>query len=189
MAATLWSEELALPNHRLGLDERHRFGHEVRGRNRPVQTDARTLRRCAWPSRAGSDPPGRNRSAMIAPTARSPLTVTDADDGENGPGSASDKLVARYVGKRGSIGVSNSPLPPSGPANTGATPSAAGVSTAGMSWTWVSRHGSDVDHLPTLTRPRTANATSWTHSCRGPGRCEIPFVAQQCGIHRRRTQQ
>src|ERR1035438_9724695 len=64
-------------------------------------------------------PPGRNLLAVIAPNARSPLTVTDADDGENGPGSASDKLVARYVGKRGSIGVSNSPLPPAGPANTG----------------------------------------------------------------------
>src|SRR5271156_966704 len=57
------------------------------------------------------NPPGRRRLAMTAPDARSPLTVTDADDGEKGPGSASDKLVARYVGKRGSIGVSNSPLP------------------------------------------------------------------------------
>ncbi len=41
------------------------------------------------------NPPGRSRSAMTAPPARSPRTVTDADDGENGPGSASDKLVAR----------------------------------------------------------------------------------------------
>src|SRR6202022_1937241 len=109
-------------------------------------------------------PPGRSLAAVIAPKARNPCTVTDADDGENGPGSASDKLVARYVGKRGSIGVSNSPLPPSGPASTGDTPSAAGMSTAGMSWTGMRRHGSDVDHEPTLTRPRTANAKSWRHS-------------------------
>ncbi len=40
-------------------------------------------------------PPGRSRSATATPPARSPRTVTDADDGENGPGSASDKLVAR----------------------------------------------------------------------------------------------
>src|ERR1700761_6957476 len=77
-------------------------------------------------------PPGRSLAAVIAPAARSPSTVTDAEDGENGPGSASDKLVARYVGKRGSIGVSNSPLAPSGPAKTGATPSVAGTSTDGM---------------------------------------------------------
>src|ERR1700761_7983656 len=101
---------------------------------------------------------------MTAPDARSPLTVTDADDGENGPGSASDKLVARNVGKRGSIGVSNSPLPPSGPAGTVLDPSAAGMSTAGMSCTWVSRHGSDVVHGPRLIRPRTARAVSSRHS-------------------------
>ena len=46
------------------------------------------------------------------PLARVPSTVTDADDGENGPGSASDRLVATNAGKRGSIGVSNSPLTP-----------------------------------------------------------------------------
>src|SRR3984957_762277 len=110
------------------------------------------------------NPPGRKRPAITAPDARSPLTVTDADDGEKGPGSASDKLGARYVGKRRSIGVSNSPLPPSGPAGVVAIPSAAGMSTAGTSWTGTSRHGSDVDHDRTLTRPRTANATSWRHS-------------------------
>src|ERR1700756_629438 len=53
------------------------------------------------------NPPGRSLAAITAPAARSPSTVTDADDGENGPGSASDKLVARQVGKRGSIGGSN----------------------------------------------------------------------------------
>src|SRR6201999_1484852 len=102
------------------------------------------------------NPPGRRRPAMTAPDARSPLTVTDADDGENGPGSASDKLVARNVGKRGSIGGSNSPFPPAGPAAPGDPPSTAGMSTAGTLWTGISRHGSDVDHEPTLTRPRTA---------------------------------
>ena len=62
------------------------------------------------------------------------------------------------------MGVSNSPLPPSGPAMTVGAPSAAGISTAGMSCTRVSRHGRGVDQLPTLTRPRTAIATSSTHS-------------------------
>ncbi len=97
---------------------------------------------------------------MTAPDARNPLTVTDAEDGEKGPGSASDRLVARYVGKRRSIGVSNSPLAPSGPAISVATPSAAGTSTAGMSCTCVNRHGSDADQGPMVTRPRTAKATS-----------------------------
>src|ERR1700744_5787871 len=110
------------------------------------------------------NPPGRRRPAMTAPDARSPLTVTDADDGEKGPGSASDKLVARYVGKRGSIGVSNSPLPPSGPASTGDTPSAAGISTARMPGPGTTRPGSDAAPEPTVARPRTANATSWRHS-------------------------
>src|ERR1700683_5514375 len=68
------------------------------------------------------NPPGRRRPAMTAPDARSPLTVTDADDGEKGPGSASDKLVAKYVGKRGSIGVSNSPLAPPRAAQRGRPP-------------------------------------------------------------------
>src|SRR5919204_1889775 len=77
------------------------------------------------------NPPGRRRPAITAPDARNPLTVTDADDGENGPGSASDKLVARNVGKRGSIGVSNPPLSPAGPAQLGFTPSSLGASTAG----------------------------------------------------------
>ena len=54
-------------------------------------------------------PPGRSRSEMTRPAARVPNTVTDADDGENGPGRASDRLVAMNAGKRGSIGVSNSP--------------------------------------------------------------------------------
>ena len=49
-------------------------------------------------------PPGRNRSAMHTAPARSPRTVTDADDGENGPGSASDRLVARKVGNAGRSG-------------------------------------------------------------------------------------
>ncbi|CKP67428.1 Uncharacterised protein [Mycobacterium tuberculosis] len=40
-------------------------------------------------------PLGRSRSAMPTPPARRPRTVTDADDGENGPGSASERLVAR----------------------------------------------------------------------------------------------
>src|SRR6201999_4551406 len=96
------------------------------------------------------NPPGRRRPAMTAPDARSPLTVTDADDGEKGPGNASDKLVARYVGNRGSIGVSNSPLPPSGPARTGDTPSAAVMSTAGTSWTGMSRPGRAVGQQATL---------------------------------------
>src|SRR5208337_1847777 len=91
-------------------------------------------------------------------------TVADADDGENGPGSASDKLVARYVGNRGSIGVSNSPLSPSGPANLGSTPSSAGASTAGRSAMLASRHGSDTTRLPTVSRPRTASARSSIHS-------------------------
>src|ERR1700761_9658410 len=105
---------------------------------------------------------------MTAPDARSPLTVTDADDGENGAGSASDKLVARNVGKRGSIGVSNSPLSPAGPAQLGFTPSSVGVSTAGRSATLVIRHGSENTFVPTVTRPRPASAKSSTHSAAFP---------------------
>ncbi len=60
--------------------------------------------------------------------------------------------------------MSNSPLAPSGPASIGAIPSAAGASTAGMSCAWVIRQGNEVSHLPTLTLPRTASATSSTHS-------------------------
>src|ERR1700759_153212 len=101
---------------------------------------------------------------MVTPPARSPRTVADADDGENGPGSASDKLVARKVGNRGSIGVSNSPLSASGPANLGTTPSLAGASTAGRSWILASRQGSDITRLATVTLPRTANAKSSTDS-------------------------
>ena len=109
-------------------------------------------------------PPGRSRSAIPTPVARRPRTVTEADDGENGPGSASDKLVARKVGNRGSIGVSNSPLSPSGPANLGTTPSSAAASTAGTSVTLGTRQGSDITRLPRATRPRAARAKSSRHS-------------------------
>ena len=64
----------------------------------------------------------------------------------------------------------------------GSTPSAAGISTAGMSCTGVSRHGSDVDHCRRSLWPRTANATSSGIPVGGPGRREIPFVAQQRGV-------
>ena len=109
-------------------------------------------------------PPGRSRSAIPTPEARRPRTVTEADDGENGPGSASDKLVARKVGNRGSIGVSNSPLSPSGPANLGTTPSSAATSTAGTSVTPGTRQGSDITRLPRATRPRIARTKSSRHS-------------------------
>lgn len=109
-------------------------------------------------------PPGRNRSATHTALARSPRTVADADAGENGPGSASDRFVAKNVGKRGSIGVSNSPLSPAAPAKFGLTPSSLGASTEGRSWMVASRQGSDITRLPTVTRPRTASAKSSMHS-------------------------
>jgi hypothetical protein len=91
-----------------------------------------------------------------------PNTVTEADDGENGPASASDRLVAMNAGKRGSIGVSNSPLAGPLPAGTGSTPSAAGASTAGISSTRGSRHGMSWTVRPTVIRPRQASAKSST---------------------------
>src|SRR5246127_2270026 len=97
---------------------------------------------------------------MVTPPARSPRTVAEADDGENGPGNASDRLVARNVGKRGSIGVSNSPLSPVGPAQFGFTPSSVGESTAGRSGMLAIRQGSEITLLPRVTRPRTASAKS-----------------------------
>src|ERR1700757_867368 len=98
------------------------------------------------------------------PAARTPRTVTEADDGENGPGSAADRLVATNVGKRGSTGVSNSPLSPSGPAAMSAVPWAGGSSGAGMSGAKPPRHGTVSTFLPSETLPRTANATSSRHS-------------------------
>src|ERR1700712_221135 len=99
---------------------------------------------------------------MVTPPARAPRTVTEADDGVNGPGSASERLVATYAGKRGSIGVSNSPLLPSIPASTGVTPSAEAASTAGISRTRASRHGRAATVDPSAPRPRAARAKSST---------------------------
>ena len=53
-------------------------------------------------------PPGRNRSAMPTPPARRPRTVTDADDGENGPGNASEmpaKFVMDHLFERANVGL------------------------------------------------------------------------------------
>jgi hypothetical protein len=92
-----------------------------------------------------------------------PSTVTDAEDGENGPGNASERLVAMKAGNRGSIGVSNSPSAVPIAAGTGATPSGAGASTAGISSTLGSRHATAWTVPPTATRPRAASAKSATH--------------------------
>src|SRR5271165_1246181 len=110
-------------------------------------------------------PPGRSVAAILTAPARTPRTVTDADDGEKGPRSASARFVATNVGKRGSIGVSNSQLPPSGPAGTGTTPSTDAPSTAGILSTRPTRHGSDIVLPPKDTRPRTASPKSAAHSC------------------------
>ena len=127
-------------------------------------------------------PPGRNRSEMTMPLARVPSTDTDADDGENGPASASERLVATNAGKRGSIGVSNSPFTPALPAGTGATPSADGVSTAGISRTRGSRQGTR-DHPVAQRDPAAAGEREVRDALRGgPRRHQAPLVAQAGGV-------
>ena len=89
------------------------------------------------------------------------------------------------MGKRGSIGVSNSPLSPSGPANLGTTPSSAGASTAGRSRILASRQGSDITRLPTVTLPAHRQCEVFDAFLGVPRRPKSPLVAQPRGIHQR----
>ena len=153
----------------VGVDQRHGLRHEVARRDARVQPVAEdpggAHGHLALHRAAGSQPLRRSPCAA----ARVPSTVTDADDGENGPGSASDRLVATKAGNRGSMGVSNSPL--------------ASTDAGGHRGDAVGRGRVDGGDLPhprqpprqgndaccrTSIRPRHTSAKSSTHSAAAP---------------------